>query len=119
MKRREEDHDEEQENELHDEDEDATFVISKVSDVLHAMFGTYKEGMIPYFESLLPQMNKLSASKFYGDRQWALCIFDDLIEFGGVVKVMLELLRIRDCGKRDFGSFYMKSTSYVHCNGKL
>ncbi len=65
----------------------ATFVISKVSDVLHALFGTYKEAMVPFFEQLLPQLTKLLNSNFYGDRQWALCIFDDLIEFGGVVRI--------------------------------
>lgn len=84
--RKDEDYDEELEKELVDEHDEDTWLLSKVSDVLHAAFGTHKEAVVPYFEKLLPHLIKLlEPSRPYPDYQWALCIFDDLIEFGGQV----------------------------------
>jgi len=81
--RRDEDYDEELEKDLVDEHDEDTWLLSKVSDVLHA--GTHKEAVVPYFEKLLPHLIKLlEPNRPYPDYQWALCIFDDLIEFGGL-----------------------------------
>lgn len=34
-------------------------MLSKVSDIIHAFFGTHKEGALPVFEQLLPHFVKL------------------------------------------------------------
>jgi len=86
--RKDEDYDEELEKELVDEHDEDTWLLSKVSDVLHAAFGTHKEAVVPHFEKLLPQLLKLlEPNRPYPDYQWALCIFDDLIEFGGLASI--------------------------------
>lgn len=86
--RKDEDYDEELEHELVDEHDEDTFLLSKVSDVLHACFGTHKETVVPYFEKLLPHLLKLlEPHRPHPDYQWALCIFDDLIEFGGLASI--------------------------------
>jgi hypothetical protein len=83
--RKDEDYDEELENDLVNEHDEDTFILSKVSDVLHAAFGTHKEIVVPYFEKLLPHLLKLlEHGRPYPDYQWAICMFDDLIEFGGM-----------------------------------
>ena len=40
--------------------------------------------MFPVFDVLLPTFAKLLApDRNWSDRQWGICVFDDLIEFGG------------------------------------
>lgn len=34
-------------------------MLSKVSDIIHAFFGTHKEGALPVFEQLLPHFVRL------------------------------------------------------------
>lgn len=81
-KRADEDHDEEQESQLLDADEEDSYVVSKISDVVHAAFGTHGPAVAHFFQSLLPHLEEmLKPGRAYGDRQWALCLFDDLIEF--------------------------------------
>lgn len=81
-RRADEDHDEEEESELIDEDEEDSYVISKVSDVVHAAFATHGPQVATFFQALLPHLQEmLKPGRAYGDRQWALCLFDDLIEF--------------------------------------
>jgi len=83
--RKDEDYDEDLEKELVDEHDEDTFLLSKVSDVLHAAFGTHKEAVLPHFDTMLPHLIKLfEPNRPYPDYQWALCIFDDVIEFGGL-----------------------------------
>jgi len=82
--RKDEDYDEELEKELVDEHDEDTWLLSKVSDVLHAAFSTHKEAVVPHFEKLLLHLMKLlEPNRPEADYQWALCMFDDLIEFGG------------------------------------
>ncbi len=81
-KRNEEDHDEEREKELSDEIEDDSYVLAKASDVMHALFGTHKDATLPYFEQLLPHLSRLlQPARTYSDRQWAICMFDDVLEY--------------------------------------
>ncbi|ESO05871.1 hypothetical protein HELRODRAFT_188208 [Helobdella robusta] len=80
-KQTDEDYDEENESE---EENDYNLVLSKVSDIIHSLFGTYKELYLPNFQQLLPQFVRLiSPDRPWSDRQWGLCIFDDLLEFAG------------------------------------
>uniref|UniRef100_A0A914ZIN3 Importin N-terminal domain-containing protein n=9 Tax=Parascaris univalens TaxID=6257 RepID=A0A914ZIN3_PARUN len=82
---KDEDEDEEDAAEaLNDEVEEETGVLARVSDVIHALFQAFGERFMPYFDRLEPKFTPLLDSRrYYGERQWALCIFDDLIEYGG------------------------------------
>jgi hypothetical protein len=82
--RKDEDYDEETEKELEGEHEEDTYLLSKISDVFHALFSTHKETIIPFFDMLLPYFVKLlEPGRTTAERQWAICLFDDVIEFGG------------------------------------
>jgi len=80
----EEDYDEGVEEQLEDEDDEDVYILSKVGDVVHAVFSQYREAWLPQFERLLPQFSKLlEPTRPWSDLQWGLCIFDDLIEYTG------------------------------------
>eukprot|EP00088_Acartia_fossae_P049518 TRINITY_DN5459_c0_g1_i1.p1 TRINITY_DN5459_c0_g1~~TRINITY_DN5459_c0_g1_i1.p1 ORF type:complete len:1108 (-),score=360.91 TRINITY_DN5459_c0_g1_i1:577-3870(-) len=80
----EEDYDEGVEEELENEDEEDVFILSKVGDLVHALFSTHGEAFLPPFEKLLPHFSRLlEPNRPWSDLQWGLCIFDDLIEFTG------------------------------------
>ena len=82
--RKDEDYDDIVEESLLDEDDDDVFILSKVSDIIHAFFGTHKEEFLPVFDRLLPHFTKLlEADRPWPDKQWGLCIFDDLLEHTG------------------------------------
>lgn len=83
-KRKEEDYDEEVEEILKDEHETDSYILSKVSDVMHSLFKTHREAILPFFEHMLPDFTKLlEQQQPASDRQWALCVFDDLLEYTG------------------------------------
>lgn len=80
----EEDYDEGVEEQLEDENEEDVYILSKVGDLVHAMFSTHGEAFLPAFEKLLPLFSKLlEPTRPWSDLQWGLCIFDDLIEYTG------------------------------------
>ncbi|KPI93520.1 Importin-5 [Papilio xuthus] len=84
QKRADEDYDEVVEEQLADEDNEDVYGLSRVADVLHALMSAYRENFFPHLDSLLPHLIQLLApGRAYSDRQWAICIFDDVIEFGG------------------------------------
>ncbi|XP_028256566.1 importin-5 [Parambassis ranga] len=80
-KREDEDYDEQVEETLQDEDENDVYILTKVSDILHSVFSSYKEKVLPWFEQLLPLIVQLICpERPWADRQWGLCIFDDVVE---------------------------------------
>jgi len=80
----EEEYDEGVEEQLEDEDEEDVYILSKVGDVIHAVFSQYKENFLAQFEKLLPKFSMLlEPNRPWSDLQWGLCIFDDLIEYTG------------------------------------
>ena len=82
----EEDYDEGVEDLLVDEDDEDVYTLSKVGDVVHAVFSQYKESFLPQFERLLPKFSALlEPSRPWSDLQWGLCMFDDLIEYTGPI----------------------------------
>ncbi|KAG8452040.1 hypothetical protein GDO86_004004 [Hymenochirus boettgeri] len=81
VKRQDEDYDEQVEESLQDEDDNDVYILTKVSDILHSVFSSYKEKVLPWFEQLLPLIvNLICPQRPWPDRQWGLCIFDDVIE---------------------------------------
>merc|ERR1719278_2069592 len=84
QKRKDEDYDEGVEDQLVDEDEEDVYTLSKLGDLFHALFSTHKEQFLPVFDQLLIHVNKLlEQSRPWSDRQWGLCIFDDVLEYTG------------------------------------
>jgi len=83
-KRTGEDYDEEVEEDLQEEHSTDEYILSKISDIMHSLFKTHKEEILPFFQSLLPDfITLLHPNRPASDRQWSLCIFDDLLEFAG------------------------------------
>ena len=41
------------------QDDEDVFILSKLSDILHSLFGTYKTELLPVFDKLLPYFVKL------------------------------------------------------------
>lgn len=83
-KRTDEDYDEGVEEQLVDEDDEDVYTLSKLGDLLHALFSTYKEAFLPVFDQILPYVVKLlEPDHSWSDHQWGLCIFDDVIEYTG------------------------------------
>lgn len=83
-KRKDEDYDEIVEEQLADEDNEDVYTLSKIADILHALFTTHKSSFFPYFDQICGHFVKLlSPERSWSDHQWALCVFDDVIEFGG------------------------------------
>lgn len=81
-KRHDEDYDAEVEDELQDEHETDEYILSKVSDMMHVLFKTHWGNLLPLFEFLLNDFVKLlDPSRPGSDKQWTLCIFDDLVEY--------------------------------------
>lgn len=81
LARHEEDYDEAVEEQLEEEDETDVYLLAKIADILHSLFMTQKIGFLPYFEQVAPHFVKLldPARPSWTDRQWGICIFDDLI----------------------------------------
>ncbi|GLV41396.1 Karyopherin beta 3 [Carabus blaptoides fortunei] len=71
-------------DELEDEENEDIYFLSKIADVIHALFMTYKTAFLPYFDQICGHfVQLLGADRQWSDHQWGLCIFDDVIEFGG------------------------------------
>ncbi|XP_067614434.1 importin-5 [Eurosta solidaginis] len=82
--RNEEDYDDGVEEELAEQDDTDTYILSKVVDISHALFVTNKAQFLPYFDRIAPHFIKLlEPNRSWSDRQWGICAFDDVIEFCG------------------------------------
>uniref|UniRef100_A0A8D0GHG6 Importin 5 n=1 Tax=Sphenodon punctatus TaxID=8508 RepID=A0A8D0GHG6_SPHPU len=63
------------------QDDSDVYILTKVSDILHSVFSSYKGKVLPWFEQLLPLIvNLICPHRPWPDRQWGLCIFDDVVE---------------------------------------
>lgn len=83
--RKDEDYDEVVEQQLWDEMEDDNYVLTKAADVLHSLLKTHRNNYLPFMEAnILGLVNKLIApERYWQERQWGLCIWDDMMEFTG------------------------------------
>lgn len=83
-KRNDEDHDEETEEEMLEEDDFDAYILNRLSDIIHSLLVTYTESYLVYFDTLVPHFYALiQANRSVADRQWAICVFDDVIQFTG------------------------------------
>uniref|UniRef100_A0A1A9WGS4 TOG domain-containing protein n=1 Tax=Glossina brevipalpis TaxID=37001 RepID=A0A1A9WGS4_9MUSC len=82
--RNEEDYDDLVEEELIEQDDTDTYLLSKIVDIVHALFMTNKTQFLPYFDQIAQHFIKLlDPARSWSDRQWGLCAFDDVIEYCG------------------------------------
>ncbi|CAF1129300.1 unnamed protein product [Rotaria sordida] len=83
-KRHDEDHDEEAEEEMLEEDDFDAYILNRLSDIIHSLLVTYTDSYLVYFDTLVPHFYALlQSTRSVSDRQWALCVFDDVIQFTG------------------------------------
>jgi importin-5 len=83
-KRRDEDFDDETEEEMLEEDESDAYILNRLSDIIHSLLVTYADSYLPFFDTLVPHFYALlQDNRSVSDRQWALCVFDDVIQFTG------------------------------------
>lgn len=72
------------EEQLEDEESDDVYVLTKVADVIHALFSTHREQFLPFFDQIAQHfVNLLEPGRPWADHQWGICVFDDVIEFAG------------------------------------
>ncbi|VDN02262.1 unnamed protein product [Thelazia callipaeda] len=73
---------------LDDEVEEDIGVLARISDIIHCLFKAYGASFFTYFEKLVDHFTPLLESqKHYSERQWSICVFDDLIEYGGEASI--------------------------------
>lgn len=76
--------DEDETDALNEELEEEASVLARISDIIHALFSIYNQNFVPYFEKIMHHfVPYLRSKKYYSERQWTVCIFDDVIEYGG------------------------------------
>ncbi|CAG9771200.1 unnamed protein product [Ceutorhynchus assimilis] len=79
-----EDYDEEVQEQLEDEESDDIYILSKIADVIHSLFTVYRENFIPFFDQIVNHfVNLLTPNQSWADRQWGICVIDDVIEYCG------------------------------------
>lgn len=87
--RKDEDFDEVVEQQLWDEMEDDNYILTKGADVIHAMLKVHKSNYLPYMDNgIIPLVRRLiSPERYWQERQWGICIWDDMMEFTGAACV--------------------------------
>ncbi|VDD82167.1 unnamed protein product [Mesocestoides corti] len=83
-KRQDEDYDEQEEERILSEKDEDEYVLSKMCEVMRAIFSTYKTDALPLFQQLMVHVVKLlEPNRPWSDMQWGLCFCADLIEHTG------------------------------------
>ncbi|GFU12418.1 importin-5 [Nephila pilipes] len=83
-RRKDEDYDEVVEESLLKQDDEDTYLLSKISEIMSTLFSIYKKDFFAYFDLLLPHfINLVEPSRPWTDRQWSFCVFADIAECCG------------------------------------
>ncbi|KAI8903813.1 armadillo-type protein [Gorgonomyces haynaldii] len=77
------DYDPEDEDALVDDEYNDENLLDEIAKGIHTLFKYYKSAFLPYFDQLLPAINHFLVSAESSARQWALCVYCDVIEFTG------------------------------------
>jgi len=87
--KKDEDFDEVVEQQLWDEMEEDNYVLTKASDVIHSLLKIHGANYLPCMEPMIiPCVTKLIApDRFWQERQWGICIWDDIVEFTGAAAI--------------------------------
>lgn len=73
--------------------DDQTDCLSGIASVIHSLFVVYKADYLPYFQPLIEPILKLTINDralYWQNKQTALCIWDDVIEYTGQQSVNYE-----------------------------
>lgn len=82
--KQDEDYDADADVKLQEDEKVDVEIIQQIAHLMHALFVTLKVDFIPFFDNLCPYfLRMLPAARPAADRQWAICVFDDLIEACG------------------------------------
>jgi len=83
--RKDEDFDEVVEQQLWDEMEEDNFLLTKAADITHAFLKVHGAAYLSYMEpSVLGLVTKLlPVDRHWQERQWGICVWDDIVEFTG------------------------------------
>ena len=83
-KRNDEDFDEGVEEILEDENDEDVYILSKVSDILRSCFIVFKEEFLILFDKIVHHFKNLAApDRSTSEHMWAICVFDDVIQYTG------------------------------------
>ncbi|KAI9303801.1 armadillo-type protein [Cunninghamella echinulata] len=77
-------YDGEDDEQLLDEEITEEEALSELARAMQAIFKTHHEAFLPYFDKMLPLVLQFLGHTNSSARQWAICVFDDVIEFTGV-----------------------------------
>jgi hypothetical protein len=77
-----EDGDEENEETLWSIEDDQT-LLSDMNKAFHTIFKNMSTSFLPHWERLLPYCESFARTQDPTQRQWAICIYDDVLEFCG------------------------------------
>lgn len=69
-----------EEDNAEDQDED---LVGEINKAIHSCFKAFRLKFLPAFERLIPVATSFLNSNSVDCRQWALCVFDDLLEYTG------------------------------------
>ncbi|KAJ2693743.1 importin subunit beta-3, partial [Coemansia spiralis] len=75
--------DEDDEDQMAEEEALEGLAVDEVAKALHAVFRAHGTAFAPAFHAMLPVAHKYLHERDPAARQWAICIFDDLVEFTG------------------------------------
>ncbi|KAJ1991204.1 importin subunit beta-3 [Coemansia spiralis] len=75
--------DEDDEEQLAEEEMLEGLAIDEVSKALHSVFKTHGADFLPMFQNVLPVAHKYLQESDPAAQQWAICVFDDLVEYAG------------------------------------
>ena len=87
-KRNDKDYDEVVEDQLIDEGDKDTYILSKVTEVIHSLLAAYRCDFLPGLNNLIPHVVRLLGSDRSSDRQCGICVFGYVIEFAGVLELL-------------------------------
>ncbi|KAJ2019740.1 importin subunit beta-3 [Coemansia sp. S85] len=75
--------DDDDEEQLAEEEMLEGLTIDEVAKALHAVFSTHGAAFVGEFRTVLPIARQYLLERDPSARQWAICVFDDLVEFSG------------------------------------
>ncbi|KAL1918162.1 uncharacterized protein VTP21DRAFT_3428 [Calcarisporiella thermophila] len=75
------DYDAEDEENLLEEEANEEMVLGELSKALHTILRTHRDAYLPHFETLIPMLSGMLSHPIPAARQFAVCVWDDIVEF--------------------------------------
>ncbi|KAJ3273865.1 Importin-5 [Terramyces sp. JEL0728] len=84
------DYDPEDEEALKDEEYTDEQFLADAAVTISSLFKTFGAAFLPFFDQMISKLSEFMDNKDAPSRQWALCVFCDLIEFTGPASVQYQ-----------------------------